>query len=390
MTFVDGKNASSAANLFQLIISLGTCATCVFFSSASSWTVLTRPIRTFFTDYAATLALILWSLTLKLAQTGNGLQNAHIHIEHLQLPMEFGTTTGRGWFPDLTDISIGHIFYAMIPGFVITVLFYFDHNISALFAQIPNPDDHSKELKKGSYFHLDFFVLGICMFVTGILGIPPCTGMIPQAPLHTKSLRVMRRAKNDLGEYTQEYEVESIVEQRISNFSQSCLYLIFCFRPFSDIIRLIPNAGLYGLFIFLGVESVGGNQLYERFVALLSCDDDVNTIQFRKIFPSYQETEYYSMLKFTAFQLIITLIIYIFTITPMRIIFPVLICILIVIRLWIIPKIFTEAEIARLDPFKFTLIETKDEMISEGVGDYDVTDTDSCEVVDDDDVLPEV
>ena len=43
-----------------------------------------------------------------------------------------------------------------------------------------------------SAYHLDFFVLGICIVVTGVLGIPPCNGLIPQAPLHTKSLGVLR------------------------------------------------------------------------------------------------------------------------------------------------------------------------------------------------------
>ena len=51
------------------------------------------------------------------------------------------------------------------------------------------------QLKKGSAYHLDFFVLGICIVFTGILGIPPCNGLIPQAPLHTKSLCVVRKEK---------------------------------------------------------------------------------------------------------------------------------------------------------------------------------------------------
>ena len=46
------------------------------------------------------------------------------------------------------------------------VLFVFDHNVSSIMAQ-------SKEFKlqKGSAYHLDFFVLGICIVVTGVLGI---------------------------------------------------------------------------------------------------------------------------------------------------------------------------------------------------------------------------
>ena len=51
------------------------------------------------------------------------------------------------------------------------------------------------KLKKGSAYHLDFFVLGVCIICTGLLGIPPCNGLIPQAPLHTKSLCVLKTEK---------------------------------------------------------------------------------------------------------------------------------------------------------------------------------------------------
>merc|ERR1719203_1352408 len=72
---------------------------------------------------------------------------------------------------------------ALAPAAILTVLFFFDHNVSSLLAQAPEFG-----LKKGTAYHWDFFVVGIQILITGLLGIPPVNGLIPQAPLHTDAL----------------------------------------------------------------------------------------------------------------------------------------------------------------------------------------------------------
>lgn len=185
---VDNFNTTSrsdntiALSLLELILSLGTAGTCVLFSNAKYWKITTTSIRTFLSDYAATLAVILWSLISYTAQFSDSLRN--LNVPTLFVPTTFGTTSGRAWVvlgssgDSSSDISTAGIFYAIIPGLIITILFYFDHNISGIFAQIPDPKSHSFELPKGKYFHLDFFVLGVGLFVTGALGLPPCNGMM--------------------------------------------------------------------------------------------------------------------------------------------------------------------------------------------------------------------
>ena len=111
-----------------------------------------------------------------------------------------------------------------MPALIILVLFVFDHNVSSIMAQ-------SKEFKlqKGSAYHLDFFVLGICIVVTGVLGIPPCNGLIPQAPLHTKSLGVLRTERLPDGRVVE--VVEKTWEQRYTNFGQAVLTGVVLIRP---------------------------------------------------------------------------------------------------------------------------------------------------------------
>jgi hypothetical protein len=58
------------------------------------------------------------------------------------------------------------LFFAKIYGqaLIITVLFAFDHNISSLMAQAKE-----YQLQKGTAFHFDFLVLGVCLIITGML-----------------------------------------------------------------------------------------------------------------------------------------------------------------------------------------------------------------------------
>jgi len=66
---------------------------------------------------------------------------------------------------------------------VLTVLFFFDHNVSSLMCQAPE-----FHLKKPPAFNYDCIILGVCVIFCGILGLPPVCGLIPQCPLHTGAL----------------------------------------------------------------------------------------------------------------------------------------------------------------------------------------------------------
>jgi len=45
-------------------------------------------------------------------------------------------------------------------------------------------------LRKPPGFHYDFFLLGVTTFIAGLIGLPAPNGLIPQAPIHTKSLLI--------------------------------------------------------------------------------------------------------------------------------------------------------------------------------------------------------
>lgn len=89
---------------------------------------------------------------------------------------------------DLDQVDAWLIAASTIPGMIIAVLYYFDHNISSKMAQ--QKDYH---LKKPPAYHYDFLLLAFMTILCGLLGLPPANGAIPQSPMHTKSLASLKR-----------------------------------------------------------------------------------------------------------------------------------------------------------------------------------------------------
>jgi hypothetical protein len=124
-------------------------------------------------------------------------------------------------------------------------------------------------LRKPPGFHYDFFLLGVTTFIAGLIGLPAPNGLIPQAPIHTKSLLVTQNTSlspvHSSGNSTNEdyihrdfdtplipashlHEVPvAVVEQRVSNLAQGSLCLVLLTGPFLHVLHLIPNGVLAGL-----------------------------------------------------------------------------------------------------------------------------------------------
>lgn len=209
-------------------------------------------VRKVFVDYGVPASVIFFTGFIHfggfLAQT----ELARLPITKSYAPTIDGSARPHGWFIHFwpPHIDVGDIFLAVPFAILLTFLFYFDHNVSLLMAQL-------KEfpLKKPSSFHWDFALLGLTTGIAGILGIPAPNGLIPQAPLHTESLVV-----HDL----HTGEPLSVVEQRITNTAQGLMTFAMMTRPFLVVLGLIPQAVLLGLFFIMGITGLHGNIITNR------------------------------------------------------------------------------------------------------------------------------
>lgn len=255
-------------------------------------------IRKFIADYGLPLTVVFF--------TGFAYFPGRLKMSDLQrLPItesfEPTTTTGgrtHGWFIHFWNISVGNVFLAIPFALLLTVLFYFDHNVSSLICQ-----GTEFPLKKPASFHWDFFLLGITTGLAGILGIPAPNGLIPQAPLHTMSLCVVKykregidrneniNSNNESDTSSQSCETNeltlhhrllplkpynaAVVEQRVSNTVQGLLILGTMARPLLIVLGLVPQGVLCGLFWIMGVTGLMGNGLVHKLKFIFHDDNHV-------------------------------------------------------------------------------------------------------------------
>ncbi|KAK9375766.1 HCO3 transporter family-domain-containing protein [Lipomyces chichibuensis] len=252
-----------------------------------------RPVRRFLADYGTPLVVIFFTGFIHIGKLRD------YDIQTLPTGASFrptasGTPTRpHGWLIHFWEgISVGDVFLAIPFAVLMTILFYFDHNVSSLICQ-------GKEfpLKKPAAFHWDFFLLGVSTGIAGILGIPAPNGLIPQAPFHTISLCVVNHEKTDdvigdsqNGSKQSKPLIEDVIEQRVSNFMHGLLILGTMSGPLLIVLGLVPQAVLAGLFWIMGLTALEGNGVVLKIYylckdrALTSPNEPLHRVRLRSIY----------------------------------------------------------------------------------------------------------
>ncbi|GAA5961225.1 hypothetical protein JCM3765_002876 [Sporobolomyces pararoseus] len=279
-------------------------------------------------------------------------------IQYLPITKSFAPTVDRNWVVPFWDLPVKWIFVALPFGLLVTLLFYFDNNVSSVMAQ-----SRGFPVKRPAGFHWDFFLLGCTTFVSGILGLPAPNGLVPQAPVHTESLCVTKmvprstplsaggffegsvREAKEKGEKGEGMKVvrTRLVEQRVSHFAMGLLIMGCMSRPLLVVFGLMSRAMFAGIFIVVGWGSVEGNGIVHKTLYLLR---DSNLI------PSdhpLKEIKKSSIFKFIGVQWLFFAAIIAISETIAGIGFPVIIILLIPLRHFTLPKYFTPFELSVLD-----------------------------------------
>ncbi|KAH2003373.1 hypothetical protein KXV45_002487 [Aspergillus fumigatus] len=121
-------------------------------------------------DYAYVIGTVFW---VGFSHIPGNLKATHVSF--VPIARAFHPTQPRGWLIHFWELDAKWVFAALPFGFLVMLLFYYDHNVSSLTAQA-----RQFPLKKPAGFHWDFFLLGCTTFLAGITGIPMPNGLVPQ------------------------------------------------------------------------------------------------------------------------------------------------------------------------------------------------------------------
>ncbi|KAG1338854.1 Boron transporter 1 [Cocos nucifera] len=388
-----------ANGMFALVLSFGLLLTALRSRKARSWRYGTE-LRCYFAFWK----LQSFSATIRFFPLG-----ARYTILVL----------GTGPIPDMLNVPVLYILGAFIPATMIAVLYYFDHSVASQLAQ-----QKEFNLRKPPSYHYDLLLLGFLTLLCGLIGIPPSNGVIPQSPMHTKSLATLKHQllrnrlvatawksihqNSSLGQlygnmqeaYQQmqtplihqvqssqglkelkdstvqmvssmgyidapvdesifdvEKEIDDLIpvevkEQRLSNLLQAMMVGgCVAAMPF---LKKIPTSVLWGYFAFMAIESLPGNQFWERILLLFTAPS-----RRYKVLEEYHATfvetvPFKTITIYTLFQTTYLLTCFGITWIPIAgVLFPLLIMLLIPVRQYVLPKFFKGLHLTDLDAAEY-------------------------------------
>ncbi|KAI9850103.1 MAG: hypothetical protein M1838_006077 [Thelocarpon superellum] len=328
---------SFAAFLYAIIGASGTLLIAVALSTAESWRpLLHRYVRIGLAEYAAAISIIIF---IGMPHIG---ELADLDKQTLEVSTSFRPTNpGRSvFFVEFWRLPPSWIFTAVVPGLIITVLFFFDHEISSIICTI---DRYGTQKPRG--FAWDVVLLGTTTAICGILGIPPANGLLPQAPLHSESLLhevhtgdaslVAGREKADRPRHR-------VYEQRWSHFLHAGGIMVFVSPPFMHVLGLTPTSVLAGLFLFMGEQSLSVNPILYRFFHMLTPPSDLPPL------PDSVRS-YWGVHLYTTAQIVITAGIFIVTLTKAAPAFPIIIIALVPCRLLLMNRLWSRETLRFVD-----------------------------------------
>lgn len=334
---------SLAAFLYSIIGAAGTCLLAIALSTAVSWKPLFhRYVRMGLTEYAAAISIVFF---IGMPYVGDLATLDHNRLE-VSKSFRPSSPSREYFFVEFWKLPIGWIFIAIVPGIIITVLFYFDHEISSIICTAKRYGTQ----KPGGYAW-DVMLLGITTIMCGILGIPPANGLLPQAPLHSESLMytvyedpppVDEEAEEEgPGEGPPAKPVQRVHEQRYSAFLQAAGILLFISPPFQHVLGFTPTSVLAGLFMFMGFQSLSVNPILTRIWQLLTPISELPALP--------HGASWMGIHCYTLAQIVLTGIVFGVTLTVAAPGFPIIIIILVPVRLFFMNKIWSRQTLRYVD-----------------------------------------
>ncbi|PNT00990.1 hypothetical protein POPTR_015G077600v4 [Populus trichocarpa] len=403
--------------MFALVLSFGLLLTALRSRKARAWRYGTGWLRGFIADYGVPLMVLVWTAIsyIPVNNVPRGIPR------RLFSPNPWSAGAYSNWtvIKEMVNVPPLYIVGAFIPATMIAVLYYFDHSVASQLAQ-----QKEFNLKKPSSYHYDLLLLGFLVILCGLIGIPPSNGVIPQSPMHTKSLATLKHqllrnklvstarksmGKNsNLGQLYQSmqeayneiqtplvYQLPSalglkelkestiqlssstgyidapvdetvfdvdkdiddllpveVKEQRLSNLLQA-LMVGGCVAAM-PVLKKIPSSVLWGYFAFMAIESLPGNQFWERILLLFTAPS-----RRYKVLEDYHATfietvPFKTIATFTLFQTSYLLLCFGLTWIPIAgVLFPLLIMLLVPVRQYVLPKFFKGAHLQDLDAAEY-------------------------------------
>ncbi|CAM2108956.1 band 3 anion transport protein [Caretta caretta] len=317
--------------LLSLVLMAGTFFIAFFLRKFKNSAFLPGKLRRVIGDFGVPISIFIMALA-------DFFMKDNTYTQKLSVPkgLQVSNTTARGWFihplGKNKDFPIWMMFGAALPAVLVFILIFLESQITTLIVSKPE-----RKLVKGSGFHLDLLLIVGMGGIAALFGMPWLSATTVRTITHANALTVMAKATTP-GE---KVHVQEVKEQRISGLLVSILVgLSILMEP---ILKLIPLAVLFGIFLYMGVTSLNGIQLYDRILLLLKPP------KYHPDEPYVKRVKTWRMHIFTFTQIMCLATLWVVKSTPASLALPFLLILTVPLRRFLLPKIFKDIELKCLD-----------------------------------------
>ncbi len=301
--------------LVALVLAIGTFYLATSLKDFRRSVYLRPQIREFLADFGSVIAIAV--------MIGVAVLFDRSDLPVLFVPDQLGTSSGRPWLVQLGSLPMWAMLGASVPAILGTVLMYLDQNITT---RLVNQADN--KLRKGAAYHLDFLVISLLIAFNSFFGLPWLVAATVRSLNHVRALATYEVS------VTRGQVHEHIVHTRETRLTGLGIHLLIgasvFVLPWLKARGIeIPMSVLFGLFLFMGISSLSGNQLWER-VKLWAKEP-----------ASYPQTHYVRRVprrylhSYTAIQMLCLGVLWLVKLSAYALFFPLVIAVMVPIRLFL-------------------------------------------------------
>ncbi|KFZ56362.1 Anion exchange protein 3, partial [Antrostomus carolinensis] len=256
------------------------------------------------------------------------------YTQKLNVPSGLSVTSPhkRGWFIHPMGSSgtfpMWMMFASAIPALLVFILIFMETQITTLIVS-----KKERKLLKGSGFHLDLLLIGTMGGLCALFGLPWLTAATVRSVTHVNALTVMSKAIAP-GEKP---KIEEVKEQRVTGVLIAALVGLSIVM--GNMLRQIPLAVLFGIFLYMGVTSLTGIQLYERLLLIFMPSkhhpDHIYVVKVKT----------WRMNLFTCIQLACIVLLWVVKSTVASLAFPFVLIMTVPLRRFVLPRFFHDREL---------------------------------------------
>ncbi|XP_044195418.1 anion exchange protein 2b isoform X3 [Thunnus albacares] len=260
------------------------------------------------------------------------------YTQKLSVPSGFSVTSPdkRGWIisPLGSDgeFPIWMMFACCLPALLVFILIFMETQITTLIVS-----KKERMLVKGSGFHLDLMLIVVLGGSSALFGLPWMAAATVRSVTHVNALTVMSKAVAP----GDKPRIQEVKEQRVTGLLVAIM--VGMSIVIADLLRQIPLAVLFGIFLYMGVMSLNGIQLTERMMLLLMPP---------KYHPDHTYVRKVRTLRmhlFTCIQVVCLAVLWAVMSTQASLAFPFVLILTVPVKMFLLRRIFNAREMACLD-----------------------------------------